>query len=139
MNTKELIQQVLYIFVIAILPLLTKYIVTYLNVKVKENINKIDNDKLEQYVEAAIDAISMAVLTVNQTYVDELKRAGKFTKEAQETAKKMAIAKAKKLITNNSKVAIETLYNDFNEYISNSIEAMVRENKIETNEVKAAK
>lgn len=131
METKEFIQQVLYVFVIAILPLLTKYIVTFLNVKIKENTAKIDNDKLIQYVETVTDSIAIAVLTVQQTYVDELKKAGKFTKEAQETAKQMAIDKAKELITTEGKEAIETLYNDFEKYLESSIESMVKENKIE--------
>lgn len=130
MDTKELIQQILYVFVIAILPLLTKYAVTYLNVKIKENTEKIENEKLQQYIYAATEAISVAVLKVNQTYTDSLKKAGNFTKEAQETAKQMAITTAKSLITEESKKAIETMYGDFEEYLESNIEALVRENKL---------
>lgn len=75
----------------------------------------------------------MAVLTVSQTYVDELKRQGKFDKQAQETAKQMAIDKAKSLITEEAKNAVTLLYGDFEAYLNSQIEALVRENKIEVN------
>ena len=50
-----------------------------------------ENDQLVKYIDAATDAISKAVLTVNQTYVDSLKKQGKFDEEAAKTAKQMAI------------------------------------------------
>lgn len=70
------------------------------------------------------------MLTVNQTYVDSLKKQGKFDEEAAKTAKQMAIDKAKALITEDSKAAIETLYSDFEAYLNDAIEELVRENKV---------
>ena len=42
----------------------------------------------------------------------------------------MAIDKANALITEDSKAAIETLYSDFEAYLNDAIEELVRENKV---------
>lgn len=132
-NLREFIQETLYLVVTGIVPLLITYIILFLKSKIKEQQEKIDNDNLNKYITIATDAISMAVLTVSQTYVDELKRQGKFDKQAQEAAKQMAIDKAKSLITEEAKNAVTLLYGDFEAYLNSQIEALVRENKIEVN------
>lgn len=130
MNIKDGIQDILYLIITGILPLFIVYATTYLKVKIKEYEEQLDNDKLNKYIDAATDAISKAVISVNQTYVDTLKKQGKFDAESQAKAKQMAIDKAKELITEDSKEAIGTLYNDFEAYLNDAIEALVRENKI---------
>lgn len=130
MDIKQGIQDVLYLIITGILPLLITYGILFLKVKIKEQEKQLENDQLVKYIDAATDAISKAVLTVNQTYVDTLKKQGKFDEEAAKTAKQMAIDKAKALITENSKEAIETLYSDFESYLNDAIEELVRENKI---------
>lgn len=130
MNIKQGIQDVLYLIITGILPLLITYGILFLKVKIKEQEKNLENDQLVKYIDAATDAISKAVLTVNQTYVDSLKKQGKFDEEAAKTAKQMAIDKAKALITEDSKVAIETLYSDFEAYLNDAIEELVRENKV---------
>ncbi len=130
MDIKKEIQDILYLIITGIMPLLIVYVTTYLRVKIKEYQSNLDNDQLNKYIDAAMDAIEKAVISVNQTYVDTLKKQGKFDAEAQATAKQMAIDKAKELITADSKAAIDTLYNDFEAYLNNAIETLVRENKI---------
>lgn len=130
-NIDEILQNVLYLILVGIVPLLVKYVVTFLQVKIAENSAKIDNDKLEQYLFAATDALEKVVLSINQTYVDTLKLQGAFTEDAKTTAKNMAIKKAKELLTEESKKAIELLYGDLTEYLDISIEALVRKNKLE--------
>lgn len=132
-NLREFIQETLYLVVTGIVPLLITYIILFLKSKIKEQQEKIDNENLNKYITIATDAISIAVLTVSQTYVDELKRQGKFDKQAQEVAKQMAIDKAKSLITEEAKNAVTLLYGDFEAYLNSQIEALVRENKIEVN------
>lgn len=131
MDIKQGIQDVLYLIITGILPLLITYGILFLKVKIKEQEKKLENDQLVKYIDAATDAIGKAVLTVNQTYVDSLKKQGKFDAEAAQKAKQMAIDKAKALITEESKTAIETLYSDFESYLNDAIEEIVRENKIE--------
>lgn len=129
MDIKQNIQEILYLIITGIVPLLITYGIIFLKVKIKEQEKKLENDQLIKYIDAATDAISKAVLTVSQTYVDTLKKEGKFDAEAQKTAKQMAIDKAKTLITAESKAAIETLYTDFEAYLNDAIESLVKENK----------
>lgn len=130
MDIRKEIQDIIYLIITGIMPLLIVYATTYLKVKIKEYQAKLDNEQLNKYIDAATDAISKAVISVNQTYVDTLKKQGKFDAEAQATAKQMAIDKAKELITADSKAAIDSLYNDFETYLNDAIEALVRENKL---------
>ena len=127
----EALHEILYVLIVIILPLLVRYIVVYLNVKTKEYSSKLENEALRKYVEDANDIIASIVLSVSQTYVDAMKKAGKFTSQAQKTAKDMAVEKAKELISDASKNAIVVLYNDFEAYINEQIEALVRVNKIQ--------
>ena len=78
MNIKQGIQDVLYLIITGVLPLLITYGILFLKVKIKEQEKNLENDQLVKYIDAATDAISKAVLAVNQTYVDSLKKQGKF-------------------------------------------------------------
>ena len=131
MSWTEALHELLYVIVVIIIPLLVRYLVAYLNVKTKEYSDQLNNETLRKYVTDANDIIATIVLSVSQTYVDAMKKAGKFTPEAQETAKNMAVEKAKQLISDASRNAIITMYNDFDAYIESQIEALVRETKIE--------
>ena len=131
MNWTDFLHELLYAVIVCVIPLLVRYLVVYLNVKTKEYSSQLENETLRKYVEDANDVIASIVLAVSQTYVDTMKKAGKFTPEAQETAKQMAVDKAKELISEASKNAIITLYNDFDAYIENAIEALVRETKLD--------
>lgn len=130
MNTKEFIQQVLYVVATGILPILTLYIVTLLKVKIKQESTKLEDEQLEKYVNSAVDVIGSVVIEINQTFVDSLKAKGEFTTEAAIEAKNLAVEKCKQLISDNSKQAIEIMYNDFENYLNVKIEELVNENKI---------
>ena len=131
MSFKEVIEQVLYTVVTGILPIMTIFVVNYLRIKIKEHTGKIENDTLQKYIDSATEAISIAVIAISQTYVDSMKKAGKFDEEAQKEAKRMAIEKAKELITEDARKAIEQVYSDFDKFLDAMIESIVRESKIE--------
>lgn len=130
MNYNELLQQILYLVITGVLPILTLYIVTLLKVKIKDTTKEMENKQLEKYIDSATEAISIAVISTSQVYVDVLKQAGKFDKESQIKAKNMAIENAKAMINEDVQKAIETVYGDYTTYLSNQIEALVRESKI---------
>lgn len=130
MDYKVFTQELLYLVATCILPILTTYIVTLIKVKIKENTSNLENKQLQNYIDAATDIIGSVVIEVNQTFTDSLKKAGKFTAESAAEAKQMAIDKCNQLISEKSKEAIIVVYNDFETYLNNQIEAMVRENKL---------
>lgn len=105
-------------------------IITVLNSKIDEiqaNTKLAENGKLNLYIDTAQKVVEIAVLSVAQTYVDELKKNGEFTKEAHYKAKNQAIEIANELITNDVRNAIKTVYGDVDTYIDNLVERFVLE------------
>lgn len=129
MSTNEIIRNIIYIILTGIAVPLAKYLVTLLQVKANEITASIEDEKTRTYVDSALQAISNAVVSVNQTYVDSLKKSGNFDEAAQKEAKEKAIEVAKKLITADVKEAVAKVYGDFDQYLDTTIEALVRENK----------
>jgi len=131
MTFKEFIQQLMYLVITGILPFVTVYFANFVKSIIQKNKDNIENEQIQNLIEYAGEAISVAVMTVSQTYVDTMKRQGKFDADAQAIAKQMAIDKAKELISKEMKSAIETVYTNFDAYLDNYIETIVRESKIE--------
>lgn len=85
----------------------------------------------KENIKEIADAISNAVSATSQTYVDALKQAGTFTKEAQAEAAKKALEACIASISPAAREFIEQLYGDISEYLSAKIEAEVRKQKLE--------
>lgn len=129
-NLNEILKSIVYIVITGILPIIVPYIIKLLNAKVDGLTANIESEKAKRYIDIIVDAISIAVTSVNQTYVDSLKQAGKFDDESAITAKKLAMEKARDLISADSKHFIELAYGDFDKYLENAIESYVRQSKI---------
>ena len=91
---------------------------------------KSENETAKKYLAAAADAVSTAVTFTSQTYVDALKKSGQFTKENQEWALQVAIAKAKTLLTVDAAEYLEAAYGSLERYLEGRIEAEVRNQKM---------
>lgn len=105
-------------------------LITYLGIRLSAYLKtKIKSEKLHIHLENAIDAVTIAVSTVMQTYVDSLKKSGNFTAEAQKVAFLQAKEAALKLITDEAKEAITASFGDFNTWLDALIETKVKEIK----------
>lgn len=122
----NLLKDILYIVLTAIAPIVVTYFTKYVDAKIEEMTANIESEKIKKYIESVSDAISIAVTSVSQTYVDSLKASGQFDKEAQAKAKELAMDTARKLITQNAQDTIDMIYGDFNEYLESAIESYVR-------------
>lgn len=131
MTFNEFIQQLMYLVITGILPFVTVYFANFVKSIIQKNKDNIESEQVQNLIDYAGEAISVAVMTVSQTYVDTMKRQGKFDAEAQAIAKQMAIDKAKELISREMKSAIESVYTNFDAYLDNYIETVVRESKID--------
>ena len=129
MDFKEILLQVLYIVITGTLPIIAACVAKYIKSAISKNAANIKNEKIRNLIGYAGDAVSLAVSTVSQTYVDSLKKSGSFDKVAQMTAKQMAIDKAKALITKEMRDAIESMYSSFDSYVDSYIEGVVRAGK----------
>lgn len=128
---KELLFDLLLAVVTAAVPVLTVYAVGFIN-KAKENaVADTDDIKKQGYITEIADAISSAVAATSQTYVDALKQAGTFTKEAQAEAAQKALTACMASISPAATAFIEEAYGDLKAYLANKIEAEVQKQKVE--------
>jgi hypothetical protein len=126
---KEILTTIIQVVVIPAIPVLVTYLVKYLKVKADQTTTKINNELVRTYLQEATDAVLQAVTYTAQTYVDTLKKQGKFDKEAQEKAFNTAKDIALKLLTDEAKQMIEDLYGDLMLWLETKIEQTVKEQK----------
>ena len=128
-NLNELLMTLIQAVIIPAIPILVGYLVKLLKAKAEQTTVKINNELVRQYLQEAIDAVLQAVTYTAQTYVDSLKKQGRFDADAQKvafaTAKEVALA----LLTNEAKKMIADLYGDINVWLDTKIEQTVKEQK----------
>jgi len=96
-------------------------------------------EDLAALIRMANSAITQAVAYVNQTYVDSLKAAGKFDKEAQVAAFNKAVIAAEQMLTTDVKNAIIEMYGDLSKYLETKIEETCRNLKTEPKKLETEK
>lgn len=126
---KDIMPILIQIVLIPLLTALTGVAVKWINSKANEIKAKTDNLFLQRTIGLLNDTISSTVVAINQTYVDELKQDGSFTKEAQEKAFQKVYDTAIKSLTEDSKQYLESYIGDLKEYIFAKIEEEVVNNK----------
>lgn len=129
MTFREFLDNLIKVVLIPALPVIAGYLVALLQkytAKVKADINQ---QALDRYIAVAEDAIASAVLATSQTFVDELKKEGKFDLERQQEALQLSKERATALITTAAREAIEMAYGDFNEWMDAKIHEVVRLDK----------
>lgn len=120
------------IFEIVVFPLLgvgTLYLVFLIKAKITELKLKHDSDLAKKYFDMLDKTICNAVIATNQTYVDALKKEGKFDAEAQKKAFKQTYDTVMKLLTTDAKQYLESAVADLTVYINTRIESEVKLNK----------
>lgn len=126
---KEILTTLVQVVIIPAIPVLVTYLVKYLKAKAEQTTTRINNELVRTYLQEATDAVLQAVTYTSQTYVDTLKKQGKFDKEAQKTAFNTAKDIALKLLTDEAKQMIEDLYGDLMLWLETKIEQTVKEQK----------
>ena len=101
-------------------------IVSGLSIYVTYLINKWIKDKdLKEIILSLNQVVQQAVLTIYQTYVEELKCKNEFTLEAQKLALDRCLALVKTNIPNKVKTWLEANYEDIDRYLKTLIEAQI--------------
>lgn len=104
---------------------LTTMIITWLNSKIK-------NNKLAMWSTAVTKIIMEAVQSVFQTYVEALKKEGKFTEAEQRIANEKALSIIKLQLTDELKKYIKENFGDMEVFLKEQIEAMIYQLKIQS-------
>ena len=110
---QETLNTLMSMVILPLLLALSGFAVAWLRKKTQEITANINDATVRKYVDLASDAVTKAVQTTFQTYVDALKAQGKFDKEAQLTALQKAKDTATALITDEAKRVIAEAYRDF--------------------------
>lgn len=129
MEFREFLEVIMYLVATVLMPVVVKYFATYLNAKKNVITEQLENEMLRKYADDAFDCVINAVVDVNQTFVESLKKSGNFSEESQLQAFKMAKSKVIDIISDESKNAITVLYRDFDAWLNTQIEVCVNSEK----------
>ena len=125
-----MIREIIEVCLIPLLGVLVTYLVKYIGIKSKELEASTDNELAKKYISLLSSTITNCVIATNQTYVETLKKQGRFDAEAQKEAFNMTLNAIMALLTDEAKQYLSEIYGDLNTYITNQIEATVNQNKI---------
>ena len=125
----NLLQEILEVCIIPLLGVLTAYLVNYIKAKSTELNDKVDNDMADKYIKMLTQTITDCVIATNQTYVESLKREGKFDAEAQKQAFEDTKTAVLSMLNVELQDFITEVFGDVNEYLTTAIEASVNNNK----------
>lgn len=136
MEWSIIINKIFQVCLIPLLGILTKYIIQYIHIKSeeiqlknKESIELKHAEKVNKYVKMLSDIITKCVIATNQTYVETLKKQGKFDQQAQEVAFQKTLLAVQAMLTAEAKQCLTEFYGDLDIYITSAIEAAVNEKK----------
>lgn len=125
----ELMNTIMTVVVIPLLVAISGYFIAYLRKKAAEVAANIEDLTIRYYIQEANEIVLQAVETLFQTYVDDLKKKGQFTKEAQLEAFNMAKDITLKLLSAEAKAVLIELYGDIDLWIKTKIEQTVKQDK----------
>lgn len=128
---KELLLELLYAVITVVIPIISTYTISAIKKTGENAAADTGYIKMQGYINEITDAVTNAVAATSQTYVDALKRAGTFDKQAQKEAAQRALAACCSSITPAATEFIESAYGDVKAYLMNKIEAEVRKQKNE--------
>ena len=129
MDWMQVLEQVFELVVYPVLSIAGIYLTYLIGVRIKELKQKTNDDTAKKYLDMLNNTISNVVLATTQTYVEALKKEGKFDAEAQKKAFQQTYDNVMKLLTDEAVKYITTSVGDLETYVTNKIEAEVQINK----------
>lgn len=117
-----------YIF-FPLIALGTLALVWFIGVKINEAKKKTDNETIKRYWDMLEDTITSCVISTTQTYVNSLKKEGKFDAEAQKIALQKTYDAIMGILTEDAKKYLSTVIGDLQSYVLNKIESNVAQTK----------
>lgn len=123
------LQNALQVFLIALLTVLSKFIVDWITVKKTEAVLNTDNELAKKYLDLVATTVTNCVIATNQTYVDSLKDQDLFDKKAQQEAFNKTINKVLSILNDEAINYLEQMTGDVSGYLTTLIEAEVARQK----------
>ena len=125
-----MLYQIFELCIVPLLGVLTMYLVQFIRKKSQEITDKTDSELADKYIRMLTDTITTCVIATNQTYVESLKKQGRFDAEAQKEAFKLTYNAVMSVLTDEAKNYLTSIYGDLTAYITSRIEAEVNVSKI---------
>lgn len=128
-NLTNLLTEILYVVLIGAIPIVSKYLIQQIEAKKNEIIK---NDKAENFqnsIDGAMSLVEKVVDYVSQTYVDTLKKEGKFDAAAQQNAYNKAVEALEKLMDDDMKHVLINVYGDLSTWMKVAIESYIKSRK----------
>ena len=129
MDWMEMLAKIFEVCIIPLLGILTAYLVAFIKAKGNEILTHTDNELEQKYLSMLIDTVSECVIATNQTYVEALKKEGRFDETAQKIAFQKTLTAVLAILTDEAKVYLSEAVGDLEKYIYNLIEYEVNMNK----------
>lgn len=121
----EILNTLLVTVITTCVPILVTYAVKFLVTKRNAELQKMDDGFVKNTIVDVTDVILASVDSVSQTYVNDLKKEGKFTVQNQQEALDKAVESVKKLVTVDAADIINEKYGDFEEWVKVQIESYI--------------
>ena len=129
MDWMKMLQEIFYVCIIPLLGVLTGYLVSFLKAKGNQIAENADSALASKYIRMLTETICTCVVATNQTYVEALKKEGKFDAEAQKKAFQMTYDAVMNILSEEAKEYLQNIYGDLDAFLTNAIEAQVKNNK----------
>ena len=126
MNWTNVLEQVFELVVYPVVSIAGIYLTYLISVKISEIKQKISDERAKKYLDFLDSAISNAVIATTQTYVESLKKQGKFDAAAQKAAFKLTYDAVMGVLTADAIKYLTTAVGDIETYITNKIETNVK-------------
>ena len=130
MDWMMMLYQIFDLCIVPLLGVLTMYLVQFIRMKSQEITDKTENELADKYIQMLTDTITACVIATNQTYVDSLKKQGKFDAEAQKEAFNLTFDAVMAVLSDEAKHYLASIYGDLTTYITTRIEAEVNVSKL---------
>lgn len=124
-NINELLLDLLKAVIIVVVPILTGYLIKFLNAQYDAITIQTDSDQVDAYLKIVRDLIIDIVKATNQTFVDALKAAGSFDEAAQKAAFEKTKAEILNQLTDSGKLILTQVYGDLDAWLNAIIESTV--------------
>lgn len=129
MDWMNILEQVFELVIYPVLGITGIYLTYLIDAKIKEVKQKTNDETAAKYLDMLNVTIQNAVLATTQTYVDTLKKQGKFDEEAQKVAFKQTYDAVMKVLTEDAIKYVTSVVGDLETYVTNKIEADVKLSK----------
>ena len=122
----EIFPQIFELCIIPLLGILTTFLVLLIKTKMSELSERISDETAKKYVNMLAETIGDCVIATNQTYVESLKKEGRFDAEAQKQALQQTYNNVMALLSDEAKEYFAEASGDIEKLIKTKIEATVK-------------